>query len=278
MDGLTEQLDTRIGHRDGGSGAARDLQRTLGRVGGTSHRTILDAFEDIQRKCDSIHLNRQVSETAKQLFKRVEMEKILRGKKTDAIVAACIYIACKIASVPRTFPEICALTKVSKKLIGQSYKEISNAFGLHKQFQANAAGEGGSGVTPTNAVDLVSRFSNHLALDRPTIGCIRDVAERIRDEGLLAGRSPITIAAACIYFATTLLGQSVSAKSISNAAGVSDVTIKSSYKGLVDSKSRILTVSQCSQVCGVDEAHMLARQPGILEKHKLIDVANLSSA
>jgi len=81
-----------------------------------------------------------------------------------------------------------------------------------------------------------------------TLGLFGDVATEVAivgdgDEGLLAGRSPITIAAACIYFATALLGQSVSAKSISNAAGVSDVTIKSSYKGLVDSKSRILTVS-----------------------------------
>ncbi|CEH16743.1 cyclin-like protein [Ceraceosorus bombacis] len=256
MDGLTETLGTRIAF-DGSAGAT--LQRAMNRVNGTQHQNILDAFEDIQRKCDSIHLNRQVSEIAKQLYKRVEMERILRGKKTDAIIAATIFIACKMANVPRTFVEICGLTKVSKKLIGQCYNEIQKVFGLRQPMAAAAAEGSSGGVGPTNAVDLINRFSNHLALDQPTSRCVRDVAEQVRSEGLLAGRSPITIAAACIFFATTVMGKEISAKAISNAAGVSDVTIRTSFRNLVEHKNKILTSS-------------------MLAKHKEADPANLSSS
>ena len=51
-------------------------------------------------------------------------ENIARGKSQDAIKAACIYIACKEHNSARTFKEICNLTKVSKKDLGRTYKQI----------------------------------------------------------------------------------------------------------------------------------------------------------
>ena len=247
MDGLTDQLDTRIGFRDGGTGAARDLQRAMGRGTSTSNRVILDAFQDIQSKCDVIHLPRTVSETAKHMFKQVETDQILRGKKVDAIIAAAIYCACKTNRVPRTFREICQLTNVSQKLIGKCFKEMQAAYGLNLHRGTEQVGAGAdtgtdSAVSPTNAVDLVARFCNHLGLEMSITRCTEDIASIIRDRGILAGRSPITVAAACIYMTTRLAGNDQSAKNISRAAGVSDVTIKNSYKNLLDFKSEMLTV------------------------------------
>ncbi|UZJ56794.1 hypothetical protein CBS101457_006114 [Exobasidium rhododendri] len=251
MDGLTEQLDTRIGNRDGGTGVARDLQRAMGRGAGTSNRIILDAFQDIQSKCDIIHLPRTVSETAKTMFKQVEQDQILRGKKTDAIIAAAIYCACKTNKVPRTFREICQLTSVSQKLIGKCFKEMQSAYGLN-QIEA-----GSDSVAATNAVDLIGRYCNHLGLEMAIIRCTEDIATIIRDRGILAGRSPITVAAACIYMTTRLMGMDQSAKTISRAAGVSDVTIKNSYKNLLEFKSELLT-------------------PAVLTKYPKLDVSRLS--
>lgn len=248
MDGLTEQLDTRIGNRDGGTGAARDLQRAMGRSTTTSNRVILDAFQDIQTKCDVIHLPRTVSETAKHMFKQVETDQILRGKKVDAIIAAAIYCACKTNKVPRTFREICQLTNVSQKLIGKCFKEMQAAYGLNLHRGVETVGPdlgSDSAVSPTNAVDLVARFCNHLGLDMQITRCTEDIASIIRDRGILAGRSPITVAAACIHMTTRLMGNEQSAKNISRAAGVSDVTIKNSYKNLLEFKGEMLTVS-CS--------------------------------
>jgi transcription initiation factor TFIIB len=245
MDGLTEQLDTRIGNRDGGTGVARDLQRAMGRGAGTSNRIILDAFQDIQSKCDIIHLPRTVSETAKTMFKQVEQDQILRGKKSDAIIAAAIYCACKTNKVPRTFREICQLTNVSQKLIGKCFKEMQSAYGL------NQVEAGSDSVAATNAVDLIGRYCNHLGLEMAVVRCTEEIATIIRDRGILAGRSPITVAAASIYMTTRLMGADQNAKMISRAAGVSDVTIKNSYKNLLEFKSELLTVSLLCCAWGV---------------------------
>lgn len=71
----------------------------------------------------------------------------------------------------------------------------------------------------------------------------QDLAAKMQSGGSLAGRSPLSVAAACIYMASHLLGTGKSAKEISNVAGVSDGTIRTAYKliypereGLVDAK------------------------------------------
>ena len=48
--------------------------------------------------------------------------------------------------------------------------------------------------------------------------------------GSLAGRSPLSIAAACIYMASYLMGQPKTPKEIARVAGVSDGTIRHAYK------------------------------------------------
>lgn len=58
----------------------------------------------------------------------------------------------------------------------------------------------------------------------------QELATRMQSGGSLAGRSPLSVASACIYMASYLLGTGKSAKEISAVAGVSDGTIRTAYK------------------------------------------------
>ncbi|KAI3627168.1 transcription initiation factor IIB [Malassezia furfur] len=257
LDGITEQLESRIGTRDGGTGTSRDLMRTMSRTYATRDRSLLDAFDSIQNKCDSIHLPRTVCDTAKQAYRRVDQEKLLRGKHTDAIIAAAIYVACRVNRVPRTFPEVCALTSAKKAQVARCFREMRDAFGLNatgmgsvegaEDAHADAGpgpGTSGSG-TPlglaVGATDLVARYCNHLGLDMSIVRVTEAITNRIHDLGYLAGRSPITIAAASIYLVTMLVSEQRTARRISIAAGVSDVTIKHSFKELLKVRDSVLT-------------------------------------
>ena len=51
-------------------------------------------------------------------------EKQLRGRANDAVAAACLFIACRQEEVPRSFKEICAVSRHSKKEIGKCFKLI----------------------------------------------------------------------------------------------------------------------------------------------------------
>ena len=58
--------------------------------------------------------------------------------------------------------------------------------------------------------------------------------------GALAGRSPLSAAAACIYFASHLMKEPKTAKEISLVAGVSDGTIRTAYKLLEAEKDMLV--------------------------------------
>lgn len=227
MEGV-EQLDTVISFKDGNTGMSRELQRAASRASGAnSARSLVSAFRDISNMCDSWSLPKTISDIAKQLYKRADEEKLLKGKALDAIIAACIFIACRQAHVPRTFREICQLTRVPKKNIGQCYKVLEQAFNLTPGASAN------NKEPPRNvggAEELLVRYCNHLDLPPNVQSITSDIIKEARKHGIADGRSPVSIAGGAIYFASHLLGKPKSAKDICLVAGVSESTIKLVYR------------------------------------------------
>lgn len=226
MEGI-EQLDTVISFKDGGSGIARELQRAASRSQGSrSERNLLTAFRDISNWCDQFSLPKTISDIAKQLYKRSDEEKLLRGKPLDAVIAACIFIACRQAHVPRTFREICNLTHVSKKVLGQCYKALEQAFNL----TPGASAQNGTLAHNQGPEALLVRYCNHLDLPANVQSICSDIIVRARELGIADGRSPVSIAGGAIYFTCHLLSKSKSLKDIGAVAGVSEGTIKLVYK------------------------------------------------
>ncbi len=226
MEGM-EQLDAIISFKDGGTGTARELQRAASRSQNSrTGRDLLSAFRDISSWCDQFSLPKTVSDIAKQLYKRADEEKLLRGKPVDAVIAACIFIACRQAHVPRTFREICNLTHVSKKVLGRCYKVLELAFNLTPG--SSAARSGATGVARPE--DLLVRYCNHLDFPPHVQAICKDIVVAAREHGIGDGRSPVSIAGGAIYFACVLLGVSKTVKDISMVAGMSEVTIRVVYR------------------------------------------------
>ena len=82
----------------------------------------------------------------------------------------------------------------------------------------------------TNPKELATRFCNKLNLPYRSSSVAVGIADRIDKLGLLAGRSPLSIVAACIYMASHIIGQPKSPKDIAAVASVSDGTIRHAYK------------------------------------------------
>lgn len=61
--------------------------------------------------------------------------------------------------------------------------------------------------------------------------------------GSLAGRSPLSVAAACIYMASYLMGTPKTPKDISTIAGVSDGTIRTAYKLIYPDRESLVATS-----------------------------------
>ncbi|GAA5832663.1 hypothetical protein JCM3766R1_004286 [Sporobolomyces carnicolor] len=230
----SEQLATVISFKDNNTGVARALQMAQSRVSKDQHngtgRDLHAAYQQISTMCETISLPKSIIDTTKMLFKRCDEEKLLKGKKQEAIIGACIFVACKQGRVGRTFKELMALTGVDKKQITDCFKVIQKSFETMTPQSAAS----------TDLDSLITRYCNHLGLSVPLQRACAATGTRVVDEGVLAGRSPITIASSCILFVTTLFGARVDPKKIAEVAGVQDSTIRTGYRLLLPTKAKLV--------------------------------------
>lgn len=241
-----DQLQTTIAFEGKNAKNLSHLQNKM--TNDKQSKVLLQAYRDIQSLTDSLNCGSQASNAAKHIFKLVEDNKALKGKSQEAIIAGCIFIACRQTNVPRTFRELHSLTKVTKKEIGRVFKQLesflqkmggeaeivkaSNVFS--QQYQSKGS---------TSAVELCARYCSNLNFRNP-VG-VEHVATRLAKASAtvadLAGRSPLSVAAACIYMASHLVGEVRTSKEIASVAGVSDGTVKTAYRYLFQAKDSIIT-------------------------------------
>lgn len=154
----------------------------------SSDRALINAFREINGMADRINLPKTIVDRANNLFKQVHDGKNLKGRANDAIASACLYIACRQEGVPRTFKEICAVSKISKKEIGRCFKLILKVLE--------------TSVDLIRTGDFMSRFCSNLGLPNMVQRAATHIAKKAVEIDIVPGRSPISVAAAAIYMAS----------------------------------------------------------------------------
>ncbi|ERF73003.1 hypothetical protein EPUS_07097 [Endocarpon pusillum Z07020] len=249
---LGDHLETRISTSQGSSKASRMLAAAQNKQSSEkTNKSLASAFRQVEFWGEKAALQKNIRDNAKRYLKQVDDAKAFKGKQQDAVVAGCIFIACRQAQAARSFNEIHQLTQVPKKEIGRVYKHLEkflrNADDVKlKRIEAeggifDSAAAAYKNTKSTNASDLCARFVNMLNLPVKVEAFARDIANKIVSINELAGRSPLSNAGACIYFASHFVGLGRSAKEISQVAGVSDTTIKGAYKFLFNAQDTLIT-------------------------------------
>ncbi|RYP04756.1 hypothetical protein DL765_010074 [Monosporascus sp. GIB2] len=239
------QLETSIGFGEGIR--SRELHRAQNRTqNDKATKTLLSAYREISHLCDAINIPKTVQDSAKHIFKLTDDAKFFKGKSQDAVIAGCIFIACRQAEVPRTFREIYALTHVSKKEIGRTFKALEKF--LQGNREANTTGSlmhslnKYENTNSTSAPQLCARYCSNLGFinTHQMEKVSRALAEKSAAVKDLAGRSPLSVAAACIYMASHLMGDPRTSREIAGVAGVSDGTIKTAYRFLYHARNTLI--------------------------------------
>ncbi|KAK3117099.1 transcription initiation factor IIB [Teratosphaeriaceae sp. CCFEE 6253] len=244
------QLNTSIAFGDGMK--SRELHRAQNKANlDKGNKNLLMAYKQIGALCDGWHLTGTVSDTAKHLFKDADESRLFKGKSQEALIAGCVFLACRRNQVPRSFREVMELTKVSKKEIGRTFKTLEQ-FLMNRDKESNkqkitvaggqvAAQPEYQGTSTAAPQELCARYCDALNMTHQVSYVATALATRMTELGILAGRSPLSSAAACIYMAGHLMGQVKSAKDIQAVARVSDSTIRHAYKLLYQDKDKLIT-------------------------------------
>jgi len=113
------QLNTSIAFGDGGI-RGKELHRAQNKANlDKGNKGLLQAYKQIGAFCDGWQLPNAVSDTAKHIYKDADESRLFKGKSQEALIAGCVFLACRRNGVPRSFREVTELTRVSKKEIGR---------------------------------------------------------------------------------------------------------------------------------------------------------------
>ncbi|KAI0980537.1 hypothetical protein GJ496_005844 [Pomphorhynchus laevis] len=213
-----EDLSTYVGRANGEASYDQfgNLKYKNRKAVSAMERTLNTGFREIHLMSERLNLPQSVKQQAEVLFKKVYDTRALRGRSQDAVIAASVYIACRRENATRTFKEICAVSRSSKKDIGRCFKQILKCLE--------------ESVELIKTDDFMSRFCSHLSISMDVQKMAIHVANRAIDSGMIAGRAPISIAAAAIYLSCNAFGDRRNAKDIGDVAGVADSTIRQVYK------------------------------------------------
>lgn len=272
-----ESFETGISFRDGNTGLSRELQRASHKAFTKTEKSLANAYTEITVTCEKVSLGKQITDTAKQLYKRATEEGVLKGKPQDAIIAACIFIACRLAKSPRTFKEICTLTQVPKKILAACYRQLERAFEEVKPSGGQSIGSPSSSNPPTalppveaNAKPLPSTIAPGIsdaafehARNESETRVISQMLPRFISNlgfsvvpgfqsacihvliagkalGLIDGRSPLTVVGSLLYFMCHLWGIPKTPKQICAVVDTTEGTIRGRYKVLMEKKDFLI--------------------------------------
>jgi transcription initiation factor TFIIB len=197
----------------------RQHQRT--RISNSTERNLAVALGELQRLASRMGLPKQVREEAAYIYRKAVEKKLVRGRSIEGVVAASLYAACRIQNVPRTLDEVGKYSRTGRKEIGRTFRAIAMELLLR--------------VPPARPSDYVPRFCALLKLPIAAQSESLRILELAEQHDLTAGRGPTGIAAASVYLASIMTNNQRTQREVSDAAGVTEVTIRNRYKEICES-------------------------------------------
>jgi transcription initiation factor TFIIB len=171
----------------------------------------------------ALGIDRATRQVGLRLFRQAAEEGLLVGRAIESIASGCLYAAARVNDYPRSFDEIAHVSRVEVDRIITAYEAVRDHFDLTLQ--------------PVDPAAYLDRFAT--GCDAPmkvtrTARRIIDVAQNRdgKDESIIGGTSPTSVAAAALFAAADLHDTSLTQQEIADVADVHVTTIRNNYPAL----------------------------------------------
>ena len=184
----------------------------------SADRNLRQALNEMGKLKDKLALTDAVVEKAAYIYRKAMEKKLVRGRSIQGLVAACLYASCRNTETPRTLDDIAKGINIRRKDVARCYRLIFRELELK--------------MPVVDPVKGVSRIASIAELSEKSKRKAIKILNQAKEEGIVAGKDPMGIAAAALYLACISTGEVKSQKEISIASGVTEVTIRNRCAGL----------------------------------------------
>ena len=197
------------------------------RISSSRERRLSNVLTKISEICQTNSLPKNVLETASMIYRGLDGKNIkVKGKSVVSISVAVVYMACKQCDVVRSLEEI--VREFCQP------KEVKPKTKLASKYYRTMVMDLDSVPIPVVTTEkYISKIANMTNTDVRVERLALEIAKKTKDSHLSDGKAPNGIAAAYLYMASILLGQSVLQRDASSVSGVTEVTIRSRCKEIL---------------------------------------------
>ncbi|WP_232833762.1 transcription initiation factor IIB family protein [Saliphagus sp. LR7] len=177
----------------------------------------MTGFTEIRRIVSQLSLPGAVREQACTLFESAQTEDLLIGRSLEGFAAAVVYATCRTRDIARTREEILEISRADGDELAAAYAALNRELGLP--------------TGPIDPVEYLPRYASRLDLDNGVERRAERYARDLAEAGVLGGRNPSGVAAACLYAAARRGDcESITQATAADVAGVSPVTVRSTVE------------------------------------------------
>jgi len=186
------------------------------RIQNSIDRNITQAAEELDRLAVELGLPEAIKDEAATIYRKAVERGVVRGRAVEAVVAACLYIACRLYKLPRSLDDIAEYTKTQKKEIARCFRLLVRELNIK--------------IPVSGASDYIPQMISALGLGGKVEAKAKEILEQAKNTGITAGKDPAGVAAAAVYIAARLCGIKKTQKDIAQVAGVTEVTVRNRYR------------------------------------------------
>ncbi len=156
-----------------------------------------------------------VEETA-YLFRKIAAKKILAGRSTSAVLCATVYMTCRLTDTPRTLQDVANAGNLKKKHLQRIYRFLIKELELYPETY--------------NPREFVIRIAKAVKLPEKTERLAFKILGISEKKNVSTSKNPIAMAASAINLASVMNNEKITQLKISEASGISAVTIRDRTK------------------------------------------------
>jgi transcription initiation factor TFIIB len=198
-----------------------------------------DEFQRIQIIAHNAGLPKLIIDDAVRYHKNISEAKTFRGLNRDGIIAASIYVACRVNLYPRTAKEIASIFNLDNT---SATKGCKNALSIINGLEFNMENNEKINLGKTTPSSFTDRYCSKLGINTELTNLCKFIAIRIEKNNLIPENTPHSIAAGIIYFISDICSLNISKKNISAISEISEVTINKCFKKLELQKETLIPI------------------------------------
>ncbi len=190
------------------------------KVHSSDKRNLAVAMTELHRISSQLSIPYSIRETSAVIYRKALRKRLTRGRTILGMIAASLYLACRVHQVPRPLEEVCDQIHITRKELSLCVRLIIRYLNLKIPF--------------SSPIDFIHRFGTELDLPGEAKKKAIDILTMAKEQRLTIGKDPKGMAAAAIYVASILTGARRTQLEIARTARVTEVTVRNRYKEMVE--------------------------------------------